>query len=152
MIEFLKAIPKQAEILRHIARKSKQHWGYNADYMKLWNYDLTLTPQFIANNPVYYALVDDQIVGFYGFELQVIPVNLKHFWVIPGSVGMGIGKLMFSHAVKYLTLSDVDLFQVVAEPNAEGFYLQMGGRKVGSKSMSSLEQVFPVIEFAVAFD
>lgn len=151
-MKFLKAVPQQTKMLRHIARMSKQHWGYNADYMKVWNYDETLTPQFIADNPVYCAMIDNNIAGFYGFDLRAAPVDLRHFWVAPNNVGMGVGKLMLSHAIEYLASSKVDLFQVVVEPNAEGFYLRMGAVKVGSKSMPELGQTFPVMQLRVTLD
>jgi len=146
-IEIRKALKKDTKALRELARASKQHWGYSNEYMRIWNTDKTITPNFVEKAPVCCAVSDGEIVAFYAFAVEGDPRELKHFWVSPAYINKGIGRRLFTHATEYLQSQRVKALLVSAEPHAEGFYLRMGGERVGTKSNTKLNQKFPVVRF-----
>ncbi len=122
MIDILRAQPDQAEALQHLARASKQYWGYDSSYMQLWHHDKTLTADFIAKHPVYYAALETETAGFYALELSPSICELKHLWIDPGYIGRGIGTQLLGHLIALLRSADAKTCQILAEPHAEGFY------------------------------
>ena len=62
-IEIRRAQPNDAELLTAIAHAAKRHWNYPQDWIDQWKPDLTITPQFISENEVFVALMDQKIVG-----------------------------------------------------------------------------------------
>ena len=52
-------------MLTAIAWAAKANWGYPADWMEQWRVELTITPEFIAENATFLADLDGQIVGFH---------------------------------------------------------------------------------------
>ena len=69
--------------------------------------------------------------GFYALVGRGREVELEHLWVLPEHIGAGIGRALFDHAVRRAAALDVTTLSIEADPNAEGFYLQMGARRVG---------------------
>lgn len=113
--------------------------------MKKWKHDQSLTPSFISHNPVFALKYEEDIVGFFAFDLNFNPVELKHFWIDPKFTGAGAGRVLFSHVFEYLVSIEFTEFQVVVEPNAFGFYSKMGGKVIGEISKPELEQTYPVM-------
>lgn len=146
MTNILRATPDQAEAFRQIARASKQHWGYSPDYMQVWNHEQSLTPDFILNHPVYYAVVATAVAGFYALDMATYPCELKHLWIAPNYIGQGIGKRLFAHLTAFLEHRGVSRCQILAEPHAEGFYQHMGAVKIDQKVLPHLGQVLPIME------
>jgi GNAT superfamily N-acetyltransferase len=146
MIQIIRALPGQAETLRHIARASKQHWGYDRGYMQAWTHDQTLTADFIALHPVFYAAENDAIAGFYALEQTPQVCELKHLWVHPGFIGRGVGQSLFEHLMSQLQAAGIKTCKIVAEPHAEGFYLRMGALRIGQRPMPQLNQILPILE------
>ena len=57
-----RATPDQAPALSEIAHQAKRHWGYPEHWINHWTEDLTIEADFVANNEVFLAEKDDQIV------------------------------------------------------------------------------------------
>jgi hypothetical protein len=75
---------QEAAILSSLAFRSKQFWGYTADFMEAALPDLTLTPEFIAAHPVFLLEEAGEIVGFYSLHDEGNKtVELEHFFVAP---------------------------------------------------------------------
>ncbi|MDA3898249.1 MAG: GNAT family N-acetyltransferase [Desulfobacteraceae bacterium] len=145
MHKLVKALPSEADVLQEIARKSKMYWGYDDEYMKKWKHDQLLTPSFISHNPVFALKDGEDIVGFFAFDLNFNPIDLKHFWIDPKFTRAGVGKALFSHVFEFLVSIEFTEFQVTVEPNATGFYTKMGGKVIGEISRPELEQTYPVM-------
>ena len=150
MAKILKARPDQASDLQHIARLSKQHWGYSPEYMRVWNHDQTLTADFISQNFVYYAVDGAEVAGFYALELSPEVCELKHLWVSPGYIRRGIGKQLLTHLKTLLAEVGAVTCTIVAEPHAEGFYARMGAVRIGLRPMPALEQELPIMRLAIS--
>jgi GNAT superfamily N-acetyltransferase len=96
------------------------------------------------------AELDGRVVGFYGFEPEADGVGLDYLFVDDDRVGRGIGRALWTHAVATARGLGYTALIVVSDPHAEGFYLKMGARRIGSRS-SDLEpgRQLPVLRFAL---
>lgn len=114
-----------------IAHDAKRHWGYPEDWIKHWQEDLTISPDFISDNQVYVADREGEIIGFYALVVGNQRAELEHMWVAPTHIGTGIGKELFIHAMQIAAGDNVGEVEISADPNAEGFYRKMGARRIG---------------------
>jgi len=146
-IEIRAAAVEESAILQRLARASKAHWGYSARYMKLWNFDRTITPEFVEAHPTFCAVSTSQIQGFYALTDEDGFKKLKHMWVHPQHLGAGVSEKLLHHALSLVGRLGAPRMKVVAEPHAEGFYRRMGGRRIAKKYSLRLGQEFPILMF-----
>jgi GNAT superfamily N-acetyltransferase len=139
------ALPTDAQRLTAVAHAAKRHWGYSDELIALWQADLTVTPEYIASHPVFCAMLDGEIVGFYALLHQGNSFELDHMWVTPQHIGTGVGKLLFDHAVHTARLLGGSVLIVVSDPHAEGFYLRMGARRVGEAPSKPEGRTLPLL-------
>ena len=121
-----KAQPEEATTLTRIALDAKRHWGYPEHWINHWESDLTISPEFIANNQVYVAEQAGDIQGFYALCINHAKAELEHMWVAPAHIGTGIGKELFLDAMEKAATLDVREIEIHSDPNAEGFYEKNG--------------------------
>lgn len=76
---------------------------------------LDIRRDFIARHTVYCAWRDGRVVGFYALE----------------AIGQGIGAQLLAHAVLTMRRDGAGMLRIASDPNAEGFYVKMGARRVG---------------------
>jgi len=124
------AVKAEADRLSEIAVEAKRFWGYPEHWIKHWQADLTLSPEYLANNPVFLAEKDEQILGFYALIIRQDKAELDHLWVAPQHIGSGVGKALFLHAMQNAG-RNVSEIEILADPNAEGFYRKMGAHRIG---------------------
>ena len=122
--------PEEAETLTTIALDAKRYWGYPEQWIKHWESDLTISPDFIRDNHVYVAEADGEIRGFYALCVNGEKAELEHMWVTPASIGTGIGKELFLDAMEKAAALAVRDVEIVADPNAAGFYERMGATQI----------------------
>jgi N-acetylglutamate synthase-like GNAT family acetyltransferase len=130
-LKIRKAQPEEAATLTRIALDAKRYWGYPEHWIKHWESDLTILPEFISHNQVYVAEQAGEIQGFYALCINHTKAELEHMWVAPAHIGTGVGKELFLHAMENATSMSVREVQISSDPNAAGFYERMGARKVG---------------------
>ena len=123
--------PEEAETLTTIALEAKRYWGYPEHWIKHWEADLTITPDFIRDNQVYVAEADGEIHGFYALCVNGDKAELEHMWVTPACIGTGVGKELFLDAMERAAALDVRDVELSADPNAAGFYERMGAKQIG---------------------
>ena len=121
----------EAAVLTTIALEAKRYWGYPEHWIKHWEKDLTISPEFISDNHVFVAEADGEIRGFYALCVSGAKAELEHMWVTPASIGTGIGKELFLDAMERAAALDVRDVQITSDPNAAGFYKRMGATQVG---------------------
>ena len=143
-----RAVVDEASVLTTIALEAKRYWGYPEHWIRHWESDLTVSPEFIRDNHVYVAEADGEVRGFYALcvrqaelgprkaELESKAENerkaeLEHMWVKPDYIGTGIGKELFLDAMERAAALDVRDVELSADPNAAGFYTRMGAMKIG---------------------
>jgi len=130
-VDIRAALPTDVPHLTAIAHAAKRHWGYSDELIALWDADITVTPQFIDDHPVFCAVQGDRIVGFYALSCQVNTCELEHLWVDPHHMGAGIGARLFEHAVYTVQSLDGLVLNILSDAHAEGFYRRMGSSRVG---------------------
>jgi GNAT superfamily N-acetyltransferase len=128
------AASAEAASLTQIAHDAKRHWGYPERWIEHWQEDLTISPDFIANNQVYVAHLENVIVGFYALVVVGERAQLEHMWVAPEHLGTGVGKGLFFHAMQIAAGDNISEVEISSDPNAEGFYQRMGARRIGEVS------------------
>ena len=121
----------EADTLTRIAHAAKRHWGYPERWINHWQADLTISPDYLANNHVFVAESDGQIVGFYSLVDRQDKAELDHMWVAPEHIGTGVGKELFIHAMQHAAGQNIPEVEILSDPNAEGFYRKMGAYRIG---------------------
>jgi N-acetylglutamate synthase-like GNAT family acetyltransferase len=125
------ATPADAQALTTIALEAKRYWGYPEHWIKHWEADLTISPEFIQNNHVYVHEEDGEIRGFYALCVAGDKAELDHMWVTPTAIGSGIGKELFLDAMERAAKLKVNAVEISSDPNAAGFYKRMGATQIG---------------------
>ena len=136
-----KAVSQDAQTLTEIALDAKRHWGYPESWIRHWESDLTIAPDFITQHHVYVAEDEGEIRGFYALCENGDKAELEHMWVTPGSIGTGVGKELFLDAMDRATTLEVREIEISADPNAAGFYERMGASQIGETESSIDGQV-----------
>jgi N-acetylglutamate synthase-like GNAT family acetyltransferase len=124
---------EEAGRLSEIAQDAKRYWGYPEHWIRHWQDDLTISSEYVAANPVFVAAKDDQILGFYALMIRQDKAELDHLWVAPAHIGSGVGKELFIHAMQSAARRNVSEVEILADPNAEGFYRKMGAHRIGEE-------------------
>jgi len=120
-----------AQALTTIALEAKRYWGYPEHWIKHWEADLTISPEFIRDNHVYVHDENGEIRGFYALCVDGNKADLEHMWVTPAAIGTGIGKELFLDAMERAAKLNVSAVEISSDPNAAGFYQRMGARQIG---------------------
>jgi GNAT superfamily N-acetyltransferase len=94
---------------------------------------------------VFVAVSGRTPVGWAATVRQGEVLWLDDLWVEPGSMGRGIGRQLFEHAVASDKQQGAARVEWEAEPNAIGFYEKMGGRHVRDGDLSAWGRVNPVM-------
>ena len=137
----------EAPLLTEIALEAKRHWGYPEHWIKHWESDLTIRPDFISNHLVFVAEKDGEVRGFYALCSNDGKVELEHMWVKPQYIGTGIGKELFLHAMDRATALNIKEVSIIADPNAASFYEHMGAERVGEIDSSIEGRKLPRLKF-----
>jgi GNAT superfamily N-acetyltransferase len=130
-IEIRRADPVEAGTLTEVAHAAKRHWGYPESWIKHWRSELTITPEFIAHNEVYVAVIREEIIGCCALLYDVQLAELEHMWLKPEHIGTGVGRALFEHVRKRAKELNISELEISADPNAEGFYEHMGATRIG---------------------
>ncbi|MBI4748654.1 MAG: GNAT family N-acetyltransferase [Acidobacteria bacterium] len=126
------ALASDANHLTSLAHAAKRYWNYPEHWLAAWESSLTITPEFINTHLVFAACENDQILGFYALTQERSDWFLEHCWVRPESIGTGIGRQLFEHAVKTARAAGIPSLLIDADPFAAPFYERMGARHVGT--------------------
>ncbi|HWT00670.1 MAG TPA: GNAT family N-acetyltransferase [Pyrinomonadaceae bacterium] len=137
-----------AGLLSDLALWSKAHWGYDADFLEACREELTVSPDYITNAPVFVLEEDGRVVGFYGLREQGTELELLYLFVEPAAIGGGHGKRLWQHAVGTAARLGFRRITIESDPYAEAFYLAMGARRVGAVPSSARPgRVLPLLHF-----
>lgn len=126
-IEIRRATSNDASRATEIARTAKAHWGYPSEWLAAWEDDLTIVDADIERHATFVASLDGEIVGVCQLQRSDQHVFLEHVWVDPRAHRMGVGRALVAQAQR----ESSGVMAIVADPNAEPFYLRLGARRVG---------------------
>lgn len=130
-IQIRRAMPSEAESLTSLAHAAKRHWNYPENWIEQWKDDLTISREFIHRNDVYVALIDGELGGCCALVVSDSLAELEHMWIDPQHIGQGVGRALFEHTIQRARQLGLTQLELSADPNAEGFYHQMGAVRIG---------------------
>jgi len=150
-IRIRRARPDEAAALTEIAHAAKRYWGYPENWIEHWRDELTITPDFIANNETYVAVAGGEIAGCCALVLRDSQAELEHMWIRPEQMGTGIGRALFHQIVERATQLKAAGLEISSDPNAEGFYKRMGAKRIGEvqSEIEGQPRVLPRMRFAL---
>ena len=141
-----RALSNESELLTEIAFKSKAYWGYDAEYMDKCQNDLIIHPEELDEYIVNALEVNQEAVGFY--ELRGIIPEANLFWLFldPKAIGQGFGRTLWQHANQTAKDIGYKYLNIKSDPNAEGFYTEMGAVRIGELPSSAIPDLyFPLL-------
>jgi GNAT superfamily N-acetyltransferase len=146
-----RARPEHAETLTRIAIAAKRHWGYPERWIQLWIPQLTITSDYLSRNETWIAMINGQAVAFYSLKQENGSLWLDNLWVLPDTMGQGLGALLFRHARTRCRRAGAVVLKIESDPNAVGFYEKMGARKVDEHhtEVDGRARMLPVMEVNV---
>ncbi|MEA2464515.1 MAG: hypothetical protein QOJ98_2262 [Acidobacteriota bacterium] len=145
-IEIRRAQSTDSQRATDIARLAKAHWGYPAEWLEAWHDDLAITPDDIEKHRTFVASIDGVVVGVCQLQEGDVGALLEHVWVDPCCHGKGVGRALVEHA----TSEARGVIAVVADPNAERFYIKLGAKRVGDVNApmpGAPARKLPLLEF-----
>lgn len=132
---------EEADILTKISFSSKRYWQYPEEYYRIWESELTITAAYIDHNDVWVYETTHGILAYYSLVVleKEITVGgiviggghwLEHMFTLPSHIGFGVGTELFAHLCRNCSRIKVEELNILADPNARGFYEKMGCRYV----------------------
>ncbi len=143
------ARPGEAGFLTALCKRSKAHWGYDANFMAKSETSLTIAPELIADGNVLVAEDRGRVVGMASLAaIDESTFDLLHMFTEPDAIGTGIGRLLYENVAALAKTRGAKLLSILADPNAEAFYTRMGARKVSMAPSDAMEgRLLPLLEF-----
>jgi GNAT superfamily N-acetyltransferase len=141
----------EAPALGALCVRSKAHWGYDAEFMRLSWRSLQIDPAAIAEGRVF-AAVDarDEPLGVVGCALLGDDVDLMHLFVEPGAPSRGIGRALFATAIEWTRAQGRRTLLIASDPNAVGFYRRLGAVDAGWIESEAIPgRMLPLLKYAV---
>ena len=134
--------------LGHVALRAKRHWQYPEQWIEAWSDSLKLRPEEFAVSRVFVAESRGRLLGFCAIAPAPPSWSLEHMWVLPEFMGRGVGTALFRAACEHVKTRGGVTLSIESDPNAEGFYIRLGARRVGRvpAHMAGTERYLPVFE------
>lgn len=115
-----RASSADAPVLSDLAFRSKASWGYTHAFMERIRPSLAVSAEYIAQSPVYVLMVQENVVGFFGFLQHSGETVLNDFWIGARSIGNGYGRVMWRHAVSRARANGFRSFLIQSDPTPKG--------------------------------
>jgi GNAT superfamily N-acetyltransferase len=132
------ARPAEAEALSELAVRSKGHWGYDDQFLEACRAELRVTQARCDGTHVLVAERDGKLVGFSELSGEPPAGALDKLYVDPAAIGIGVGGQLLQEAREQACRLGFAWLTVDADPNAEGFYVRFGARRIGSVPSGSI--------------
>ena len=144
-----KAKPGESEGLTALCMRSKAHWGYDAEFMRLCIASLTVSEASIAAGRVLVAIDDaGRTIGTVSVAEDDDGPELALMFIDPAAMGGGIGRALFGEAVRLARSLGYPRMTILADPNAAPFYERMGARFVRNAPSDAIPgRTLPLYEY-----
>jgi GNAT superfamily N-acetyltransferase len=142
----------EATGLTALCLRSKAHWGYDAEFMRLCVPSLTVSEQSIAEGRVLVAADENGcIVGTASVLRDGDDAELGLMFVEPGAIGGGVGRQLFGEAVKLARRLGYRRMTILADVNAAPFYERMGAQYLRQAPSDAIPgRTLPFYEYDLA--
>ena len=131
----------EARLLSELALRSKSHWGYSPEFLDACRAELSYSEEQLLSARMRFFVLESaqRIVGFYALARQSrTEYELDALFVEPALTGRGFGRLLIEHAKGVASTMGGTKLIIQGDPNAERFYIAMGGVLTGSSESSSI--------------
>jgi GNAT superfamily N-acetyltransferase len=151
---------KESDTLTSISFAAKRYWKYPEEFFDVWKEELTITPDYINQNEVYVAKVDEKPVGF----LSIIEVKddfqagellirkgfwLDHIFVHPDLIGKRVGSELISFTNELCKQKNIKCLHILSDPNAKGFYQKIGAQFMKEVPSNIKGRTVSLFKFAI---
>ncbi len=135
--------------LNEFIRLSKGYWGYPKDFLDTFIEKWGLTENYILKNQVIVLEENNVKCGLFSFsQSNAEKVELDLFFINSQYIRKGMGKEMWKIANHYASEKKFEKFELIADPNAKGFFEKMGAKKI--KTLETFPGRFvPIMESIV---
>jgi RimJ/RimL family protein N-acetyltransferase/GNAT superfamily N-acetyltransferase len=146
------ARPEEAKPISALAIRSKAHWGYPPEQMKVFAGELTVEPRDLISQSAHVLVQDQTLLGFYTLieEEQGSGIELEHLFLDPGVLNRGLGSRLLRHAQGLARARRRTPLRVLADPHAAGFYTARHYRHVSDVPSSIPGRSLPRFELSLA--
>ena len=128
-MEIRPAKPGESQSLTALCVRSKAHWGYDAEFMRMSAATLIVSESDIAADRVLVAVDGGgAIVGVAAVLPEGETSDLDMLFVDPPAIGSGAGRALFDAAAVLARRQGAKRMTILADPNAAAFYERMGAR------------------------
>jgi GNAT superfamily N-acetyltransferase len=160
-VEIRSLTADEARMLAHelaaLGTRSKGAWGYDDAFMERfgsqmgpWLEEFTAGMRDDGDRLVLVAEDDGTAVGFAILEQTdpQKPAWLEDLWIEPHRMRGGIGGQLLRAALDAARAAGRTALEFESDPNAEGFYLRMGARRIGEQASDfQAGRMLPVMRF-----
>jgi predicted N-acetyltransferase YhbS len=147
------ARPHEAEALSALCRRSKAHWGYDAEFLRLSEAALAVTRAAIESGLVLVAEDAGGVpTGVASVEPREAPgeYELAHLFVAPQAFGTGAGRALFAAAATLAKRHGARLLSILSDPHAAAFYRRMGAVESGDAPSDAIPgRRLPVLRYTI---
>ena len=147
------ARPGEAETLSALCRRSKAHWGYDAEFMRLSEASLAVPHASIEAGCVLVAEdADGMLLGVASIAQLDAPgeFDLAHFFVEPAAFGRGAGRALFAAAARLAKAQGARRLIILSDPNAASFYERMGAASIGDAPSDAIPgRRLPLLQYEI---
>jgi GNAT superfamily N-acetyltransferase len=143
---------EDAADLSALCMRSKAHWGYDDDFLRRCEAELTITPERIARGRVLVAEDESgELLGMAAAEpLANGMFDLALLFIEPKAIRQRVGEQLFAAMVAHVAREGAKVLRIEADPFAAGFYEKLGARRIGDVPSASLAgRMLPLFEFEI---
>ena len=139
----------EAASLTALCLRSKAHWGYDAEFMRLSARTLKVHETDIAAGRVLVAADGrDRPLGVACVQGDGEVVDLADMFVDPPAIGSGAGRRLFDASVVLARGLGARRMTILADPNAAPFYERMGARFLRNAPSDAIPgRLLPLYEY-----
>ena len=153
MIRIRPARAGEAADLSALCMRSKAHWGYDEDFLRRCEAELTITPERIARGRVLVAEDGNgELLGIAAAEPLGADgtFDLALLFIEPKAVRQRVGEQLFAAIAARIAREGAKHLRIEADPFAAGFYEKLGARRIGDVPSTTLAgRMLPLFEFAL---
>jgi GNAT superfamily N-acetyltransferase len=110
----------------------QQRWDYPDDFMAWEPEAITVVPEQITDAITNVLEDEGDVVGFYVLRSDPLDMELSRLMIEPERIGVGYGRLLWSHAVETARHRGGKAITLDSDPNAEPFYRHTGAVTTGA--------------------
>lgn len=146
--------------LTAISYEAKRYWNYPEEYFTVWKNELTITQEYIEENMVFVAEIDNVVIGYLSIveirsDLQTGNIFIKrgywleHIFIKPEFIGKRVGTELIAFVKDLCKKKKIGSLLIFSDPNAKGFYAKVGARFVEESPSSIDGRTVPVYELVI---